>query len=86
MPVDVQITRERQRRRRLRRVAWVMAPLVAWLWLRIIYSSPVSPGWPDLPPEAVYWLPGVFIILLLGVVLIVPMLGNGRSPEVIFLP
>lgn len=86
MPVDVQVTRERQRQRRLRRVAWVMAPLVAWLWLRIIYSSPVSPGWPDLPPEAVYWLPGVFIILLLGVVLIVPMLGNGRSPEVIFLP
>ncbi len=63
-----------------------MAPLVAWLWLRIISGSPVSPGWPDLPPEAVYWLPGVFIILLLGVVLIVPMLGNGRSPEVIFLP
>ncbi len=86
MPVDVQITRERQRRRRLRRVAWIMAPLVAWLWLRIISGSPVSPGWPDLPPEAVYWLPGVFIILLLGVVLIVPMLGNGRSPEVIFLP
>ncbi len=86
MPVDVQITRERQRRRRLRRVAWVMAPLVAWLWLRIIGGSPVSPGWPDLPPEAVYWLPGVFIILLLGVVLIVPMLGNGRSPEIIFLP
>jgi ATP-dependent Zn protease len=86
MPVDVQITRERQRRRRLRRVAWIMAPLVAWLWLRIISGSPVSPGWPDLPPEAVYWLPGVFIILLLGLVLIVPMLGNGRSPEVIFLP
>jgi ATP-dependent Zn protease len=86
MPVDVQITRERQRRRRLRRVAWIMSPLVAWLWLRIISGSPVSPGWPDLPPEAVYWLPGVFIILLLGVVLIVPMLGNGRSPEVIFLP
>ncbi len=63
-----------------------MSPLVAWLWLRIISGSPVSPGWPDLPPEAVYWLPGVFIILLLGVVLIVPMLGNGRSPEVIFLP
>lgn len=86
MPVDVQVTRERQRRRRLRRLAWVLAPLVAWLWIRIVFGSPVSPGWPDLPPEAVYWLPGVFIILLLGVVIIAPMLGNGRSPEVVFLP
>jgi ATP-dependent Zn protease len=86
MPVDVQITRERQRGRRLRRLAWIMAPLVAWLWVRILSGNPVSPGWPQLPPEAVYWLPGVFIILLLGVVLIGPMLGNGRSPEVVFLP
>jgi len=86
MPVDVQITRELQRSRRLRRLAWIMSPLVAWLWVRILGGSPVSPGWPQLPPEAIYWLPGVFIILLLGVVLIGPMLGNGRSPEIVFLP
>jgi len=86
MPVDVQITREIQRSRRLRRLAWIMSPLVAWLWVRILSGNPVSPGWPQLPPEAIYWLPGVFIILLLGVVLIGPMLGNGRSPEIVFLP
>ena len=63
-----------------------MTPLVAWLWLRILGGSPVSPGWPRLPAEAMFWLPGVVIILLLGVVIIAPMLGNGRSPEVIFLP
>jgi len=33
-----------------------------------------------------FWLPGIVIILLLGVVIIAPMIGNGRSPEVIFLP
>ena len=86
VPVDVQITRELQRGRRLRRLAWIMSPLVAWLWVRILSGNPVSPGWPQLPPEAIYWLPGVFIILLLGVVLIGPMLGNGRSPEIVFLP
>jgi cell division protease FtsH len=86
MPVDVQIARERQRSRRLRRVAWIMAPLVAWLWLRILGGNPVSPGWPRLPAEAMFWLPGVVIILLLGVVIIAPMLGNGRSPEIVFLP
>ncbi len=86
MPVDVQVNRERQRRKRLRRVAIILSPLVIWLWIRIISGNPVSPGWPDLPPEAVYWIPGIVIVLLLAIVLIGPMLGNGRSPEVIFLP
>jgi ATP-dependent Zn protease len=86
MPVDVQVTRERQRRRRLRRIAWVLAPIVAWMWVRILAGNPVSPGWPHLPEEAMFWLPGIVIILLLAIVLIAPMLGNGRSPEVIFLP
>jgi ATP-dependent Zn protease len=86
MPVDVQMTRERQRRRRLRRIAWVLAPIVAWMWLRILSGSPVSPGWPKLPAEAMFWLPGIVIILLLGIVLVAPMMTNGRSPEVVFLP
>ncbi|OFW67156.1 MAG: hypothetical protein A2Z12_03775 [Actinobacteria bacterium RBG_16_68_21] len=86
MPVDVQLTRERQRLRRLRRVAWVLAPFVTWLWIRIVAGNPVSPGWPHLPADAMFWLPGIVIVLLLGLVLVVPMLGNGRSPEVVYLP
>jgi len=86
MTVDVQVTRERQRRKRLRRIAIVLSPLVAWLWVRIISGNPVSPGWPKLPADAMIWLPAVFIILLLGVVILAPMLGNGRSPETIYLP
>jgi len=86
MPVDVQVTRERQRRRRLRRIAWFLGPIVTWLWLRIIAGNPVSPGWPDLPPDAMFWLPGVILILVLGLVIVLPMLGNGRSPEVVYLP
>jgi ATP-dependent Zn protease len=31
-----------------------------------------------------FWLPGIIIILLLAMVLIVPMLGNARSPHVMF--
>jgi len=86
MTVDVQVVRERQRSRRLRRIAIVMSPLVLWMWWRIISGNPVSPGFPKLPEEAMFWLPGILIILLLGVVIIVPMLGNGRSPEIIYLP
>ena len=86
MPVDVQVTRERQRRRRLRKIAWFLAPVVAWLWLRIAAGNPVSPGWPDLGPDAGSWVPGVLIVILLAAVIAGPMLGNGRSPEVVFLP
>jgi len=86
MPVDVQVTRERQRRRRLRRVAWLLAPLVAWLWYRIAIGNPVSPGWPHLSAETRFWLPGLLIVVLLGAMLIIPMMGNGRSPEVVYLP
>lgn len=86
MALDVQVTRERQRRRRLRRVAILLSPLVVWLWLRIISGNPVSPGWPQLPEQALFWLPGIVIILLLGIVLVAPLLGSGRSPEVVFLP
>jgi ATP-dependent Zn protease len=86
MAMDVQITRERQRQRRLRKVAILLSPLVAWLWIRIMGGNPVSPGWPDLPDTAMFWLPGIVIILLLGVVLVAPMLGSGRSPETVFLP
>ena len=86
MPLDVRVTRERQRRRRLRRIAIALSPLVLWLWVRLLTGNPVSPGWPELPPEAVYWIPGIVIVLLLGVVIVVPMMGSGRSPEVVFLP
>jgi ATP-dependent Zn protease len=86
MAVDVQVTRERQRRKRLRRVAIFLSPLVAWLWIRLMSGNPVSPGWPKLPADAMIWLPAVLIVLLLGVIIVVPMLGNGRSPETIYLP
>ncbi len=86
MPVDVQVTRERQRQRRLRRVALLLSPLVIWMWIRIISGNPVSPGWPKLPEEAMFWLPGILIILLIGIVLVGPMLGSSRSPEVVYLP
>ncbi|MDX1690537.1 MAG: AAA family ATPase [Acidimicrobiia bacterium] len=86
MTVDVQAARERRRQRRLKRVAIVLAPLVAWLWLRILGGNPVSPGFPRLSEDAMFWLPGILIVLLLGAVLVLPMLSNGRSPEVVFLP
>jgi len=86
MTVDVAAARERDRRRRLRRVLLLLAPVAIWLWWRIISGNPVSPGWPNLPAEAVFWLPGILLVLLLALVFIAPMLGAGRSPHTIYLP
>ena len=85
-PVDVEVTREHQRQRRLRRIAWMLFPLTAWMWVRFISGNPVSPGFPDLGPDAVLWLPGLLIVILIAAALLIPMIGTGRSPEVVFLP
>ncbi len=86
MTVDVAAARERDRRRRLRRVVFALAPLAIWMWWRIVTGNPVSPGWPELPPDAVFWLPGIALVLLLAVVFIAPMFGAGKSPHTIYLP
>lgn len=86
MTVDVTAARERDRRRRLQRVLMVLAPLALWLWWRVVAGNPVSPGWPQLPPDAVFWLPGIALVLIIALVFIAPMLGSGRSPHTIYLP
>lgn len=82
---DVAIAREGARRRRLVTVAVVLAPLAAWLWTRLLTGDPVRPGMPDLPipPELV---PGLVLIVVLSLVILVPLLGAGRSPHVLFRP
>ncbi len=77
--------RENQRRRRLWKVVAVLSIPAAWMWWRILEGIPIFPQI-SLPPEAMFWLPGVAIILLLGVVLVAPMLTNSRSPHTIFRP
>jgi ATP-dependent Zn protease len=86
MTVDVATTRERDRRRRLRRVIFVLAPLAIWMWWRIVTGNPVSPGLPNLPADVIFWLPGIALVLLLAIVFLAPMMGSGRSPHTIYLP
>lgn len=86
MAVDVAVERERQRQRRLRRLLVPLLLLGAWLWWRLLLGSPVEPGLPHLSRDAMIWLPAFLIIGLLAVVLVGPMLGNARSPHVIYLP
>ncbi len=86
MTIDVRATRETQRRRRLIRLALVLAPIAGWLWWRALSGNPVSPGLPQLGPDFMFWLPMLLIVGLLAIVLVGPMIGNSRSPHTIYLP
>ena len=86
MAVDVAEMRERDRIRRLTRIAILLGPIAIYLWLRLLSGDPVSPGLPRLPADAVFWMPGILLVVLLSLVFIIPALGNGRSPHTIYLP
>ena len=80
----VAVNRERQRLRRLRKLAAVLAVVTVWMWWRIANGETPWPKLPQLSDEAMFWLPGILIVAMLAVVLVGPMLGNSRSPHVIF--
>ena len=82
----VAIKRERHRIRRLRILAFILGVIAAWMWSRIFGGDTPWPHMPEIGPDLAFWLPGILIVLLLGVVLVLPMLGNSRSPHITFRP
>lgn len=84
--LDVTRHREGERRRRLWRVALVLAPVATWLWWRWLSGNPVQPGPPDLPPGWAELVPGFLLVVLLGGAVVLPLLFAGRSPHVRFSP
>jgi ATP-dependent Zn protease len=77
--------KERYRLKRLRRLAIVLSPIAAWMWWRLVSGREMVPL-PSLPADAGLWLPFVLLFLLIGAMMIVPMLVNGRSPHVVYMP
>ena len=81
---DVGVSRERQRRRRLWRLALALAVPSGFLWYRLLDGRPFDPF--RLPQ--VDWLlvtPLLFFVLL-AVVLLGSTVGAGRSPHVTYRP
>lgn len=84
---DILGVRERHRRRRLLVVLAILLPPTSFLWFRILDGRPFNPfALPSLGDNVIFWLPGLAIILLLALVIIAPMMGQGRSPHVIYRP
>jgi ATP-dependent Zn protease len=85
--VDVGRARERRRQRRLARLAVVLAVVCALAWWRGLSGGSLNPlGGLRLGPDAVFWLPMVLVVVVICLVMLVPMLGQGRSPHLLYRP
>jgi cell division protease FtsH len=83
---DVGATRERVRQARLLRLFAVLTAVATALWLRIIMDQDRPFSMPHLPQSFDRYLPIVAVCLLLGMVLIIPLVGAGKSPHVLYRP
>jgi len=80
---DVFRIRERTRRRRVLRLVVVLGAIDGYLWYRYATQNPIR--LPSLPPEFVWYLPILFLILAIGLMALLPFF-SGRSPHLLVRP
>jgi ATP-dependent Zn protease len=84
---DVLGVRERRRKRKLLKLAAILAGPIAFLWYRIMVGRPFNPlAFPKISGEAVYFLPMIIIFVFVAALMVVPMLASGRSPHIMYRP
>jgi cell division protease FtsH len=81
---DVAVAREKARQTRLLKAALLLGPVALWFWLRLATGNPVEFGVRNPIPAEL--LPAVLLMVLLTAVLVLPLLGAGRSPHVLYRP
>src|SRR5438309_4358396 len=81
---DVARSRERSRQRRLGRIALVMGFVCVWMWNRVLDGRSAFPGRPHLSPAIAQALPLLILVVVLGAAVLLPLLGAGRSPHVLY--
>jgi cell division protease FtsH len=80
---DVSRVRERARRRRLMRAAFVLGSIQLYLWYRFATGNQIR--LPRLPDDWGLWAPMVILVVLFGVVMLLP-LASGKSPHIMIRP
>ncbi|HUC35611.1 MAG TPA: AAA family ATPase, partial [Acidimicrobiales bacterium] len=83
---DVGITRERVRRRRWAWLALALLPIAGWLFLRAALWHHGGFGFPHVPSGLLPYLPAMVLIVVLGAAVLLPLIGGGRSPHVLYRP
>jgi ATP-dependent Zn protease len=83
---DVAVARERARQVRLRRLLIVLLPIATWMFLRMMSGNPVQIGFPSVPEDWRPMVPALLLMTVLTGALLLPLLGAGRSPHVLYRP
>ncbi|CAN5677886.1 AAA family ATPase [soil metagenome] len=83
---DVRAVRERNRQKRIRVLLYLQLFVFAWLLKRLIENNPLVFGLPTLGPDFILWAFPVVILLSVILMVVLPMVINGRSPHVRFTP
>jgi len=83
---DVGRARERSRQRRLRWVCLLLVPIAGLLLARDFVWHHGHFALPHLPAALTPYLPAMVLILVIGSLMLVPLLGAGRSPHVLYRP
>jgi cell division protease FtsH len=81
---DVARSRERSRQRRLFRLAVVMGFICVWMWNRVLEGQSAFPTRPHLSPAIAEAMPLLLLVFILGAAVLLPLLGAGRSPHVLY--
>jgi cell division protease FtsH len=59
----------------------------ALAWWRGLSGRPLNPlAGVSLGPDAVFWLPMVLVVLVICSVMLLPLVGQGRSPHLLYRP
>ena len=83
---DVGAHRERSRSSRLRRAALILAPIAILLVLRDVFDPGASIPVPHLPGSLQPMMPAIALITVLILVMVIPLVGAGRSPHILYRP
>ncbi|MEO5722768.1 MAG: AAA family ATPase [Ilumatobacteraceae bacterium] len=84
--IDTVANRERQRQRRLLRLAVLCGVPLAWFWYRELTGHPVRPGIPAMVRDSPELWISVGLMLVLCALIMIPFLGAGRSPHTLLRP
>ena len=83
---DVRAVREHNRQKRIRVLLYAQLIVLGWLLKRLVEDNPVVFGLPTLGPDFILWAFPALILLSVILMVILPMVINGRSPHVRFTP
>lgn len=84
--VDVSVSRERARRKRILRIVKILTPIAIWLWYRWLTGASMLPFEWHYTRDQKQLTPAVILVFVVGLGVLLPLLMAGKSPHVRYQP